>query len=77
MLVIGKTDRGKVVGLTNGPKLLEDLPNKIRDLLGIIVDVNLTEEKGVELLEIHIPAYTNPISYRGHYYVRREVHYRN
>ena len=33
-LVIGKNDAGDVVGLKEAKKLLEDLPNKIRDLLG-------------------------------------------
>ncbi len=70
VLVIGRNDRGKAVGVSNGPKLLEDLPNKIRDLLGIMVDVNLVKEAGMDLLEIHVPAYTNPISFRGRYYTR-------
>jgi ATP-dependent DNA helicase RecG len=70
VLVIGRNDRGEPVGVVNGSKLLEDLPNKIRDLLGIMVNVNLVEEAGVELLEIHVPAYTNPISFRGRYYTR-------
>lgn len=40
-LLLGVNDRGKVVGLPAAAKLLEDLPNKVRDLLGIVVDVNL------------------------------------
>jgi len=40
-LVIGRADCGEVVGLSNAEKLLEDLPNKVRDVLGIMVDVNL------------------------------------
>ena len=31
----------KPVGLDNADKLMEDLPNKVRDVLGIMVDVNL------------------------------------
>jgi ATP-dependent DNA helicase RecG len=38
--------------------------------LGLIVDVNLVEENGKDLLEIHVPAYDNPISCRGRYYQR-------
>jgi ATP-dependent DNA helicase RecG len=41
VLVIGKDDAGEVVGIPNARKLLEDLPNKIRDVLGMIVPVNL------------------------------------
>jgi ATP-dependent DNA helicase RecG len=33
-LVIGKNDKGVAVGISNAAKLLEDLPNKIRDVLG-------------------------------------------
>jgi ATP-dependent DNA helicase RecG len=38
---IGKDDKGRVVGLPNAKKLLEDLPNKIRQATGIIADVDL------------------------------------
>jgi ATP-dependent DNA helicase RecG len=45
VLVIGRNDRGEPVGVADGSKLLADLPNKIRDLLGIMVDVNLLRTK--------------------------------
>ncbi len=70
VLVIGRNDQGEAVGIGNGAKLMEDLPYKIRDLLGIIVEVNRHVEGDAELLEIHVPAYNNPISYRGRYYLR-------
>lgn len=41
ILYIGKNDEGEVVGVASSRKLLEDLPNKIRDALGIIVSINL------------------------------------
>ena len=69
-LEIGRNDAGAVVGLADAQKLLEDLPNKIRDLLGILVSVNLRQSDGKDLLEIVVDPYPNPISYRGHYYVR-------
>ena len=40
-LYIGKDDKGMVVGVDNVKKLSEDIPNKVRDVLGIIVDVNI------------------------------------
>ena len=70
LLVIGKNDDGKVVGLANARKLLEDLPNKIRDLLGIMVDVNLRTAKEKEYIEISVDAYPSPISYKGQYHYR-------
>ena len=69
-LHIGRNDKGVVIGLPDAAKLLEDLPNKIRDILGIIVAVNLRQEKGAEFIEIIVPPYPNPISYRGHYFQR-------
>lgn len=70
VLVIGRNDQGEVVGLKNADKLLEDLPNKVRDVLGIMVDVNLRDEKDMAYLEIVVAPYPNPISYRGEYYYR-------
>lgn len=70
VLVIGRNDRGEVAGIGNAPRLLEELPNKVRDLLGIMVDVNLRSESGREYLEITVPAYPNPISYKGEYFYR-------
>jgi len=70
VLVIGRDDDGAIVGVANALKLLEVLPNRIRDLLGILVDVNLKTEDGKDCLEIVVPAYLSPISYRGHYYKR-------
>ena len=69
-LVVGKNDQGKLVGLANADKLLEDLPNKIRDLLGIMVDVNLKTSRGKEYLEIEVEPYPSAISLRGRYYIR-------
>lgn len=70
VLVIGRDDRGKVVAVADAARLLEEIPNKVRDLLGIMVDVNLREERGREYLEIAVEPHPNPISYRGEYYYR-------
>ena len=69
-LVIGRDDKGRAVGVADARKLMEDLPNKARDLLGVVVQVNLRQEDGLDLLELVTPAYPTPISYRGHYYQR-------
>ena len=39
MLVVGRNDKGEAVDVADTRKLLEDLPNKIRDVLGIMADV--------------------------------------
>ena len=69
-LIIGKNDKGVILGVANAKKLLEDIPNKIKDILGIIVDVNLRVEKGKDLIEIVVEPYPYPVSYKGEYYYR-------
>lgn len=69
-IYIGKDDDGKVVGVANYKKLMEDLPNKIRDILGILPEVNLHEDKGSYYIEIVTLPYAVPISLRGVYYTR-------
>ncbi len=49
---------------------MDDLPNKIRDVLGIMAEVNLHEEDGLYFIEIITPPYSVPISLRGSYYYR-------
>ena len=49
---------------------MEDIPNKVRDMMGILVDVNLKEKDGKSYLEIVTEAYPYPISFRGKYYQR-------
>ena len=39
-LYIGKDDNGNVVGVKDSNKLMEDLPNKITTILGIVAEVN-------------------------------------
>lgn len=70
-LVLGRNDRGEPVGVENAARLLEEIPNKVRDLLGIVVVVQLREEQGRELLEIVVEPYPTPISYRGEYHFPR------
>ena len=70
ILVIGRNNKGVVTGLTNVNKLLEDIPNKVRDILGIMVDVNLRHEEKGEILEIVVEPYPYPVSYKGEYHYR-------
>jgi ATP-dependent DNA helicase RecG len=69
-LFIGVDDSGSVVGAENTNKLLEEIPNKVRDILGIIVDVNLHQFEGLDYLEIITQAYPSPINYKGQYHYR-------
>jgi ATP-dependent DNA helicase RecG len=69
-IVIGKNDKGKITGIQNAEKLLEDLPNKIRSTMGIVAKVNLKHKNSLSYIEIIVPSYPNAISYRGKYYLR-------
>lgn len=69
-IYIGCDDNGHVVGVQNAHKLLEDIPNKVIDALGIIVGVNLLEEIGREYIEVDVPSYPICISCKGVYYYR-------
>ena len=64
-IYIGCDDEGNIVGLPNARKLLEDIPNKIRDAMGIIVGVNLLDKNGKEYIEIDVPPYPIGISCKG------------
>ena len=67
-LVVGCDDAGNPVGLKKPKKLMEDIPNKVRDVLGVMVDVNLC--KNDEAIEVSVEPYPNPISYKGEYFYR-------
>lgn len=69
-LYIGCDDNGKVVGVKDSKKLLEDIPNKIRDAMGIVVDVNRLTEGDKEYIEIDVPMYPIGISCKGVYHYR-------
>ncbi len=69
-IYIGKRDDGSVVGVSNSKKLLEDIPNKVRDVLGILVDVNLLTEDGKDILEIGVSPNSYPVNYKGEYHYR-------
>ena len=61
-MYFGVDDNHEVVGLENSKKLLEDIPNKIVNYLGLVVDVNLNE--------LIINPSNVPISFKGKYYYR-------
>jgi ATP-dependent DNA helicase RecG len=69
-IFIGKNDDGAVVGLKNSKKLMEDLPNKITTILGIVCDVNLHETADGDYIEIVVEPQPNPVNYKGEYHYR-------
>ena len=69
-LLVGVNDKGQVIGIENPKKLIEDIPNKVRDVMGILVEVNCFEENHQPYIEVVVEPYPYPISYHGHYYQR-------
>ena len=70
VMYFGVDDDHEVVGLENVDRLMEDIPNKIVTTMGIVVDVNLHEQDGLEYIEVVIEPSNIPINYRGKYYYR-------
>ena len=69
-IFIGKDDNGNVVGIEDYKRLMDDIPNKIRNAMGITVEVNLHEENEMHYIEIITLPYSVPISLRRRYYYR-------
>ena len=69
-IFIGVNDDGSICGVENAKRLMEDIPNKVRDVLGIVIDVNLHEQDGQQYLEIVTGAYPYPVNYKGEYHYR-------
>ena len=69
-LFVGIDDDGNVVGAKNAKKLMEDIPNKVRDTMGIVVDVELSVTDGKEVVVITVPVHEYPVNYRGEYHYR-------
>ena len=69
-IYIGKKDDGTVTGVSNSRKLMEDIPNKIQNKLGIVVDVNLLTENNTEYIEIVVSPWAFPVNYNGEYHYR-------
>ena len=70
ILEVGRNDKGEITGISNTAKLLEDLPNKIKNAMAIIADIALSDLDGKKYIIISVGAYPFPISYHGVYYTR-------
>ena len=69
-IYIGKDDNGIVVGVADYKDLMEKIPNKIKNQLGITAEVNLLQENSKHYIEIVVTPYSVPISLRGRYFYR-------
>lgn len=69
-IYIGKDDVGNVIGVEDYKTLMDEIPNKIKNNMGITAEVNLLQEDGRYYIEIIVRPYSVPISLRGRYYYR-------
>jgi ATP-dependent DNA helicase RecG len=69
-IFIGKDDSGNVIDLKDAKKHLEEIPNKVKDTLGILADVNLHQTDQGKYIEILVEQYPFPVNYKGQYHYR-------
>jgi len=69
-IYLGIEDNGEIVGINKAGKLLVDIPNMIRDILGVTPLVSAKKRHGKEILEIKVDYSAAPISYHGRFYTR-------
>ena len=69
-LIIGVDDNGNPIGVKKSKKLLEDIPNKIRNKLGIIPSVKIEKVGDKDIIHIFIKPSSVSISHNGKYYIR-------
>lgn len=70
IIYIGINDSGEIIGIDKPDKLMEDIPNKIVNYLGIVADVNMLLKEKKYYLEIIVQPSSVPVSYKGVYYYR-------
>lgn len=70
ILYIGVEDTGNVIGVKDSHKLSEDIPNKIKDTMGLICDVKILHDGSLDYFQIKVEKYPFPVSYHGKYYKR-------
>ena len=69
-IYIGVADDGRVVGLHDAKRLMEDIPNKVSMSMGILVDVNLHSLEGCEYISITVKPSQSPVGCKGKFYYR-------
>src|SRR5574344_1241959 len=70
VLYIGLDDNSEILGVENIEELLEILPNKINNRLGLVVDISIKNLDTKNYLEIKVNKTYATISYNGKFYIR-------
>ena len=69
-IFIGVSDDGNILGVKNVKKLMEDIPNKIKNKVGITPSVEIESKKDKDIICISVNSSPIPVSYEGKYYIR-------
>ena len=69
-IFVGIDDAGEVAGVEDYKKLMDEIPNKAVNHLGLVVDVNLHKKDNKHYIEIDVPVSEAPVSYHGIYHYR-------
>ncbi len=69
-LYVGINDDGQVVGVNNLKKLLEDLPNKIKNYLLVTPLISIENFQGKDIITIEVLPASFPVFYNGKIFVR-------
>lgn len=69
-LYVGVDDQGNLVGLEEPKRLLQEIPGKVEEILGISCEVELLEEDGKPFIEVKVKPSSFPVDYHGEYYLR-------
>ena len=67
VLEIGRNERGEALGVTEVPRLIEEIPVKVQSVLGLVVNVHLKSDCGRDYLRIDVPSHPTRIRYRRRY----------
>lgn len=69
-LILGIDDKHNVIGIDNSENLLEDIPSKTREKLGLTPSVKLVKIGAKKIAIVEIKPSQMPVSYNGKYYQR-------
>jgi ATP-dependent DNA helicase RecG len=69
-LLIGIDDKGRIVGVDDPKRLMEEIPNKVIQHLGLAVETNLNNKENKQYIEIIVSPSSLPISYHGVFHYR-------
>lgn len=66
----GKDNDGQVVGFSGWPQLMEEIPNMVTNVLGIVADVNQLRTEDKPYVEVVVGSYPSHVSYKGQFHYR-------